>query len=56
MENWMSSSVLLGEYLYGFDEIILKCIEAKYRRAKMGAPRVRQRHVAPLRRSPNYSW
>ena len=29
MENWMSSSVLLGEYLYGFDEIILKCIEAK---------------------------
>ena len=28
MENWMSSSVLLGEYLYGFDEIILKCIEA----------------------------
>ena len=28
MENWMSSSVLLGEYLYGFDEAILKCIEA----------------------------
>ncbi len=28
MENWMSSSVLLGEYLYGFDESILKCIEA----------------------------
>lgn len=28
MENWMSSSVLLGEYLYGFDEGILKCIEA----------------------------
>ena len=28
MKNWFNSSVLQGEYLYGFDNATLKCIEA----------------------------
>lgn len=52
MKNHFGTSVLVGDYLYGFDNAILKCIEARTGKEQWTTPRVRQGGV-DLRRRPS---